>query len=306
MLNNILMERGAKIGDGVFFGTTVYIDPGFERFLEIEDGAVISQGVTILLHDSSLNNISGLPIKVGKVRICRHAFIGANTTILCGVKIGENSLVGAGSLVTKNIPSNTVAYGVPAATICSISEFKETYIKKMANSNYYFWDVVPWRARQEKLTSLEEQDLFLDFIYTIKDRLFTDAPDCLDFSNKLVSRYLLSGWHGEENWPPVIRWTGKKATAYLKTDSNSKNLFIKAFTSYGGMQGQILIEKKHVQTFDIQDSDWKLLETEIPDFCKNKIIEITIELDNTWIPDEVMKNGDTRELGIAVQKIWIE
>ncbi len=207
LLKDFLIERGAKIGNGVFFGTTIHIDPGFERFLEIEDGAVISHGVTIILHDSSLNNILSLPIKIGKVKICKNVYIGVNTTILCGVEIGENSLIGAGSLVTKNIPPNTVAYGVPATKICSLSEFKETYIKKMDNLNYYYWDVVPWRVRHEKLTLIEEQNLFLDFIYTIKNRLFVDAPNCLDFNNKLASRYILSVWYSEENWPPVIRWT---------------------------------------------------------------------------------------------------
>src|SRR5665809_21706 len=106
MLKSILLEKGALIGNNVFFGNNVYIDQGFERFLEIEDGVVLAANVSILLHDSSLNNITGLPIKVGKVKICKNAYVGANTTILCGVEIGEESLVGAKSLVTKTISPN--------------------------------------------------------------------------------------------------------------------------------------------------------------------------------------------------------
>jgi acetyltransferase-like isoleucine patch superfamily enzyme len=46
--------------------------------------------------------------------IKRGASIGANSTILCGITIGENSLIGAGSVVTKDVPPNTLWYGNPA------------------------------------------------------------------------------------------------------------------------------------------------------------------------------------------------
>jgi len=115
-----------------------------------------------------------------------------------------------------------------------------------------------------------------------------------------------NGWHHAENWPPAIRWTKKNATVYLKANINCKKLFIKAVTYSPHIKVQILIEKNQIKTFDMRDLEWKLLEIDIPDFCKNKIIEVTIELNNTWIPNEIMKNGDTRELGIAVQNIWIK
>jgi acetyltransferase-like isoleucine patch superfamily enzyme len=44
----------------------------------------------------------------------RGASIGTSSTILCGVTIGENAIIGAGSVVTKDIPPNVIAYGVPA------------------------------------------------------------------------------------------------------------------------------------------------------------------------------------------------
>ena len=160
MLQNYLLEHGAQIGNDVFFGTNIYIDEGFERFLEIEDGVVISHGVSILLHDSSINNIMQRPIKVGKVKICKNVYLGANTTILCGVQIGENSLIGAGSLVTKNITKNTLAYGVPAKEICHVSDLKvKNEIKN--TEQIFYWDVIRWKDRQKKMNSFEEQNLYL-------------------------------------------------------------------------------------------------------------------------------------------------
>jgi acetyltransferase-like isoleucine patch superfamily enzyme len=61
---------------------------------------------------------------LGGVTVKRLARIGANCTLLPGVVIGENSLIGAGSVVTKNIPPNSVAAGSPAKVIKHIDELK--------------------------------------------------------------------------------------------------------------------------------------------------------------------------------------
>ena len=47
------------------------------------------------------------------IHICKNVWLGANVTVLAGVTIGENSVIGAGSIVTKDIPANVVAYGNP-------------------------------------------------------------------------------------------------------------------------------------------------------------------------------------------------
>ena len=60
-------------------------------------------------------------------------FIGLNTTILPGVTIGDNCVIGAGSLVNKSIPSGEVWAGVPAKRICSLEEYKN---KNMDSFDY--------------------------------------------------------------------------------------------------------------------------------------------------------------------------
>ena len=55
--------------------------------------------------------------KVVETFIEKGASIGSSATIMCGVKIGENAVVGAGAVVTKNVPANTVVAGVPAKVI---------------------------------------------------------------------------------------------------------------------------------------------------------------------------------------------
>lgn len=61
----------------------------------------------------------------GEIRIGNNVFIGANTTILYGVHIGNNVIIGAGSVVTKDIPDNVVAAGVPCKPIGKFENFKE-------------------------------------------------------------------------------------------------------------------------------------------------------------------------------------
>ncbi len=55
--------------------------------------------------------------KVIETIVKKGASIGSNATILCGITIGENALVGAGSVVTRDVPANTVVAGVPAKII---------------------------------------------------------------------------------------------------------------------------------------------------------------------------------------------
>lgn len=66
-----------------------------------------------------------LPIQIGN-----HVWIGANVVVLPGVKIGDNSVIGAGSVVTHNIPENSLAYGVPCRIVKEISEHDKVFYYK--------------------------------------------------------------------------------------------------------------------------------------------------------------------------------
>lgn len=64
-------------------------------------------------------------IRYGKIVIKDNCFIGMRSTILPGVTIGYNSIIGACSLVVKDVPDGCVYAGVPAKFICTVDEFKE-------------------------------------------------------------------------------------------------------------------------------------------------------------------------------------
>ncbi|HHO76658.1 MAG TPA: acyltransferase [Deltaproteobacteria bacterium] len=121
-----LRRQGVRIGGNSRVIYPSYIDAGLPYLVEIGDNVTISMFATILAHDATTAYAGDL-VKIGKVVICDRCFIGANSTIVCNVRIGPNSIVGAGSVVTHDIPPDTVCAGNPARVVCSTSEFEEKH-----------------------------------------------------------------------------------------------------------------------------------------------------------------------------------
>lgn len=110
--------KNIKIGKHVFINACCrFQDQGG---IEIGNGVLIGHNTTIatLNHDfnpAKRQNLIPNPVKIGD-----NVWIGADCTILPGVTIGDGAIVGAGSVVTKDIPSNTIAVGNPARVIKEI------------------------------------------------------------------------------------------------------------------------------------------------------------------------------------------
>tara|TARA_A100001011_G_scaffold385356_1_gene459242 strand:- start:1028 stop:1429 length:402 start_codon:yes stop_codon:yes gene_type:complete len=91
-------------------------DIGAFSYINALNGVVIEDNVQIGSH-CSIYSISTIDNTSGKIYLKNNCRIGSHTTILPGVTIGKNSVVGAHSLVNKDIPDNVIAYGVPAKVI---------------------------------------------------------------------------------------------------------------------------------------------------------------------------------------------
>lgn len=106
------------IGTGTWIGAFTIIDGS--GGLTIGNGVDVSSGVHIYTHSSAKRCVSGrnygvvdrCPVSIGD-----HVFIGANSTILMGVSIGQRSVIAAGSVVTKDVPENSIVAGTPAQII---------------------------------------------------------------------------------------------------------------------------------------------------------------------------------------------
>ncbi len=95
------------------------IDSLYPELVEIEDDVYITRGTTIVAHMTPTPYLRKyIPeVSFGEVRIKRGAYIGVHSIILPGVTIGEGAIVGAGSVVTKDVPAFTVVAGNPAREI---------------------------------------------------------------------------------------------------------------------------------------------------------------------------------------------
>jgi len=130
---------GVKIGDGCrFTGKPLW---GSEPYLiEIGNDCLITQ-CTFHTHDggvkvlNTLNFFQGKSMdKVGRIRVGNNCFIGSGVRIMPGITIGDNCILGAGSIISKNVPSNSVVAGIPAKIICTIEEY---YKKNLQRGNFY-------------------------------------------------------------------------------------------------------------------------------------------------------------------------
>ena len=123
------VEDGLRIGKqvtvmgGVNFGSEPYL-------IKLGDSVRISSDVRFITHDGGTHAFRDRPeykdvVKYGKIEVGEGSFIGAGVTILPGVTIGHHAVIGAGSLVNRDIPSETVWAGIPARQICTLSEYAD-------------------------------------------------------------------------------------------------------------------------------------------------------------------------------------
>ncbi len=110
--------KNTKIGKNVFINfDCVFLDLGG---ITIEDNVLIAPKVSLLTEGHPINPDDRGSLVPGPIHIKKNAWISAGATILPGVTIGENSVVAAGAVVSKDVPANTVFGGVPARHIKNI------------------------------------------------------------------------------------------------------------------------------------------------------------------------------------------
>lgn len=153
----IYKNKGMKVGKGCDF---VSPGPNFgsEPYLiEIGDNTTVSFDVAFVTHDAGTRVLRNLAtndkekqtVIYGKIIVGNNCFIGCRSTILPGVKIGDNVIIGAGSVVNRDVPSNSVAAGVPCKVICDIEKYKEKH-----KDDFLYMVNLPYEEKKKFLTEL--------------------------------------------------------------------------------------------------------------------------------------------------------
>ena len=124
----LIRKMGCHVGENTFFGDYVRMDTSYADMIYIGDYTHITSGCRILCHQRDLtnyckgDNAADLGYKTGEVHIGKGVMVGMETLIMPGVTIGDGAIIGAGSIVTKDIPAWTIATGRPARVVKSIPE----------------------------------------------------------------------------------------------------------------------------------------------------------------------------------------
>ena len=110
--------RNIKVGKSVFINQNcTFMDRGG---ITIDDNALIAPRVNLITINHCIEPSRRRDVYSKPIHICKNVWIGAGATVTQGVTIGENSIIAAGAVVTKDIPPNVIAAGVPAKVIRKI------------------------------------------------------------------------------------------------------------------------------------------------------------------------------------------
>jgi acetyltransferase-like isoleucine patch superfamily enzyme len=139
-LRPIIMRRmGCKVGKGCFIGDYVRVDTSHTDMITVEDNVSIASGSRLLCHQRDFSDFCvgddymKLGYVVKPIVLKKGCLVGMESFVMPGVTIGEGAIVGAGSLVTKDIPEWTIAAGRPAKVLKQIPK-REGNEKSISNS----------------------------------------------------------------------------------------------------------------------------------------------------------------------------
>ena len=116
----------ASVGENVHFQPRLL--PLYPELIKLHNNIMVSAGVRFITHDASFVVLNRLgqgrfPEEVGCIEVMDNVYIGYNATVMPNVRIGENVIVGAGALVSKDLEANGVYVGIPAKKICSFDDY---------------------------------------------------------------------------------------------------------------------------------------------------------------------------------------
>jgi len=122
-------QRGVDIRNyrSVYIAPNVLIDTSFPECIVIEDNVYITRGAKIISHTSftpPVQELAGIEYTTGTVVLEEGAYIGVNAVVLPSVRVGRCSIVGAGAVVTKDVPAYAIVGGNPARVIGDVRQLR--------------------------------------------------------------------------------------------------------------------------------------------------------------------------------------
>lgn len=170
-----LHRHKVKIGSGcvVLDPKKIQIDVSRPELLEIGNNVFLHRGTIILTHDWAswcfINSHQDFIPSHGKIKIGNNVWLGENVTILKNVTIGDNVIIGIGSIVTKDIPSNSIAVGVPAKVVGTYDDYYNKRKTQYINECFEYANSILDTGRE-----LNVNDFYDDYPIFVNGRNFKD------------------------------------------------------------------------------------------------------------------------------------
>ena len=152
----------AEVGENVRFQPRLI--PLYPELIKLHDNIMIAAGVRFVTHDASYAIFNGMdmghfPEKVGCIEVMSNVYIGYNCTIMSNVRIGDKIIIGANSIVTKDLEPNGVYVGSPARKISTFDEFVEMMKFDPTIGGYNY----PIVEHNQRITEMEAKLAWEDF-----------------------------------------------------------------------------------------------------------------------------------------------
>ena len=189
----MLHMHGISIGPSTIIDPDSTIDITRPSLVTIGDKCYFNKGLVLLTHDF----VSGVIRNVyadyfnssGKVTVGNNVRTGYNVTILKGVTIGDNCVIAANSVVTKNMPSNSIIGGVPAHDLCSLDDYYQRRKEQCVSEALEYAKSIEERfGRKPRVSDFGEEF-----------HLFVDKENIEDFDREIMV-YQLGGEENYNNW----------------------------------------------------------------------------------------------------------
>ncbi|HOW70495.1 MAG TPA: DapH/DapD/GlmU-related protein [Phycisphaerae bacterium] len=133
------------------------LDGMFPQLIHIGRNCIFAPTAMVLAHDASYYLFTG-EYRVAPVWIGDHVFVGYGAILMPGVRVGNNVVIGAGSVVTRNVDSDSVVAGVPARVVCPLNEYLEGRRK-------YVMCEPPYAGKRPRDMNPEDVEQFRRMVY---------------------------------------------------------------------------------------------------------------------------------------------
>jgi lipopolysaccharide transport system ATP-binding protein len=141
------------------------------------------------------------------------------------------------------------------------------------------------------------------------NRIFPEAPVQLEMDERF-EKYLLKGWHAPERWEAgIVRWTERECLFVMRAKGERVLIACGSALPEGGeasVAGEIFVNGKRIRSVELPARGERIVEISVSPELRKQVLRLKIVLAKAWSPDQFHHNGDKRQLGIYVKRIWSE